>query len=189
MSQGVTLRNVSQFRSGNGAAWLDLLSTQSGRYRESQVDAIGDPQSLRAWLRANDLEPAGAVRAEDVALVAATREALHRITVAAAAGRPPAPADLRVLEHALAADRGIRVHADGGGLRLRRPTSAAEALAWLVRAAVQDLTGPARAHLHACGDATCSSFFLDPTGRRRWCTDQSCGNRLRVRAHRARTAT
>lgn len=180
--------STSEFRSGNGTAWLDLLSTQSGRYRATQVDAVRDSRSLRAWLRANDLEPTGAVRAADVALFGSTREALHRITVAAVAGRSPAPTDLRALDRALAADGGIRVHADGGRLRVRRPASAAEALARLVRAAVQDLTGSARTHLHACGDDTCSSFFLDPTGRRRWCTDQSCGNRLRVRAHRARTA-
>jgi predicted RNA-binding Zn ribbon-like protein len=103
-------------------------------------------------------------------------------------GRAPAPADLRRVDRALAADRGVRLRRGAGGLGLRRPDTAAEALAWLTRAAVQDLTGPAHAHLHPCGDETCSSFFLDPTGRRRWCTDQSCGNRLRVRAHRARSA-
>ena len=52
---------MGRFRRGNGAAWLDLLSTLAGRYREEQVDAIDTTESLRAWLREFDLEPAGAV--------------------------------------------------------------------------------------------------------------------------------
>ena len=72
---------------------------------------------------------------------------------------------------------------------IARGLSAADALraGRLVRDAVQDLSGPRRAHLRACGDETCSGIFLDHNGRRRWCSDERCGNRVRVRAHRART--
>ena len=67
-----------------------------------------------------------------------------------------------------------------------RPETAEEALGRLARNAVHDLSDPYSPQLRACGDDTCSGIFLDPTGRRRWCSDERCGNRLRVRAHRAR---
>lgn len=177
---------VTEFRAGNGTAWLDLLAQLAGRYRERQVDSIDDPAALRAWLRRYGLEPAGTVDAADVRRFQVTREALHRTTVAVLRGDRPDAADLRVLTHALEADRPVTVQATDDGLAVARPDTAAEALARLTRDAVHDLSGPQRAHLHPCGDDTCSGVFLDYTGRRRWCSDERCGNRLRVRAHRAR---
>ena len=180
---------MERFRRGNGAAWLDLLSTLSGRYRDEQVDGIDTAESLRAWLREFDLEPAGAVTAEDVAHAAETREALHRLAVAAVRSARPAAADVRRLNAALERDEGLHVSAGEAGVRPRRPGSVDDAFARLARQAVIDLSGRGAGTLRACGDDTCSSIFLDHTGRRRWCTDLSCGNRTRVRAHRQRTGS
>ncbi len=66
----------------------------------------------------------------------------------------------------------------GGGLAqplLRVAWSAAEAL---TRA---DLTS-----VHACPGEECGWLFLDPRGRRRWCSMASCGNRAKVAAHARR---
>ncbi|MFI5897355.1 CGNR zinc finger domain-containing protein [Actinoplanes sp. NPDC051513] len=71
-------------------------------------------------------------------------------------------------------------------LRLAPPAEVSVALAWLARQAAADLTGPTRQRLHACGDDACSGIFIDHTGRRRWCSDERCGVRARVRAQRAR---
>ena len=180
---------MERFRRGNGAAWLDLLSTLSGRYRDEQVDDIGTAEGLRAWLREFDLEPAGAVTAEDVEHAAQTREALHRLAVAAVRNVRPSAADVRRINDALERDEGLQVAAARTGLRPRRPGSVADAVARLARQAVVDLGGRGAGTLRACGDDTCSSIFLDHTGRRRWCTDLSCGNRSRVRAHRQRTGS
>jgi predicted RNA-binding Zn ribbon-like protein len=46
------------------------------------------------------------------------------------------------------------------------------------------LTGPSREHVHTC--PSCGWLFLDPRGRRRWCSMATCGNRAKVRAHAAR---
>jgi len=178
---------MERFRSGNGAAWLDLLSTLAGRYRDAQVDDIGTAESLRAWLREFDLEPAGAVTAGDVARAAETRETLHRLAVAAVKGDRPPPSDVRRLNAVLEREEGLQVSGGDAGLRPRRPSSADQSLARLARQAVADLSGRGTGTLRACGDDTCSSIFLDLTGRRRWCTDLSCGNRNRVRAHRRRS--
>ena len=177
------------FRGGNGAAWLDLMSTLSGRYHGQRVDAIDNVESLRAWLREFGLEPVGAVTSDDVTLTLETRELLHRLAVAAVRGTRPAPADVRRLNAVLDLDAGLHVAAGETALRPRRPASVADALARLARAAVTDLSGQGPGTLRACGDDTCSSIFLDLSGRRRWCTDLSCGNRTRVRAHRQRVSS
>ncbi|HKP18426.1 MAG TPA: CGNR zinc finger domain-containing protein [Gaiellaceae bacterium] len=45
-------------------------------------------------------------------------------------------------------------------------------------------------HVGRCSGTGCGWLFLDPRGRRRWCTMAVCGNRAKVRRHadRARTA-
>jgi hypothetical protein len=48
------------------------------------------------------------------------------------------------------------------------------------------LTGRARAHVRRCPGESCGWLFLDPRGRRRWCSMATCGNRAKVRAHAAR---
>lgn len=179
---------MTEFRSGNGAAWLDLLSSLSGRYRESQVDDVGEASRLTAWLRANDLEPTDPVTDDDVEAVQETREALHRVTLAAIRGERPDASDLEALDLALSYDAPPRLVAADDCLTVVPPRTARQALAMMVRDAVGVLAGADLAHLHTCGDETCSSVFLDRTGRRRWCTDLSCGNRARVRAYRAQRA-
>lgn len=183
MCQVITMWFMTTFRAGNGAPWLDLLATVTGRYRAVRVDALETPAELKAWFRQYGLEPVGRVAEEDLIATRETREALHRAAVRALSGEPPAAADQRIIDRALQSDRPLQLQA---GFAVRRPRTAAEALARVTRDAVQQLTGPERGHLHACGDETCSGIFIDPTGRRRWCTDQQCGNRARVAAYRAR---
>lgn len=48
------------------------------------------------------------------------------------------------------------------------------------------LARPERATVRACPGAGCGWLFLDPRGRRVWCSMAACGNRAKVRAHAAR---
>jgi predicted RNA-binding Zn ribbon-like protein len=176
---------MTEFRTGNGADWLDFLSTELGRYRSVKTEMLADPAALHAWLAEHGMEPAGAVTAADVEMARELREALHRLTAATLRGEQPARADRRIVQQALTADQPLRLRLSGA-LGLERPANASVALGHLARQAVADLTGPNLARLHACGDDTCSAIYLDHTGRRRWCSDERCGVRLRVRAHRAR---
>jgi predicted RNA-binding Zn ribbon-like protein len=53
--------------------------------------------------------------------------------------------------------------------------------------AVADLLSrPERRQVRACPGEGCGWLFLDPRGRRTWCTMAVCGNRAKVRAHAAR---
>ncbi|MFF5287989.1 CGNR zinc finger domain-containing protein [Paractinoplanes globisporus] len=177
---------MSKFRTGNGADWLDLLATRLGRYQRKQVEMLADPAALAAWLREHGMEPVTEVTAADVEAVRSLREALHRAATATVHGERPAAEDVRLVQEALASDRPLEVRSGDAGLELTQPADVSVALAWLARQAAVDLTGPTRERLHACGDETCSGIFVDHTGRRRWCSDERCGVRSRVRAHRAR---
>jgi predicted RNA-binding Zn ribbon-like protein len=177
---------MSEFRTGNGADWLDLLATLIGRYRRTQVEMLTDPAALRAWLGEHGMEPVAAVTTADLDAARSLREALHRAGAATVNGQPPTAQDVRILQDALATDQPVGIRRIATGLTLDRPADVPVALAWLARQAAVDLTGPTRERLHACGDDTCSGIFVDHTGRRRWCSDERCGVRARVRAHRAR---
>jgi predicted RNA-binding Zn ribbon-like protein len=53
-------------------------------------------------------------------------------------------------------------------------------------AAAELLARPERATVHACPGRGCGWLFLDPRGRRVWCSMAACGNRAKVAAHAAR---
>jgi predicted RNA-binding Zn ribbon-like protein len=175
-----------EFRTGYGRDWLDFAMTRVGRYSDAPIDLVDSPGQLRAWLTEWGLAPVGRVTADDVETARSLREALHRLARAAASDTEATPGDVRVVDARLASDAPLRLHHSGAILRPNRPRTTEEALARLARQAVDDLTGPHPARLRACGDDECSGIFLDPTGRRRWCSDERCGVKARVRAHRER---
>ena len=57
------------------------------------------------------------------------------------------------------------------------------AAAW---AASELLVSPAHARVRACPGGGCGWLFLDRTGRRRWCTMATCGNRSKAKRFAAR---
>jgi len=69
-----------------------------------------------------------------------------------------------------------------------RDLSAASLLAPVAVALVQLLTGSALERIRQCEAHNCTLLFLDSTksGRRRWCSMSSCGNRMKVSAFRSR---
>ncbi|MDN5795707.1 MAG: ABATE domain-containing protein [Intrasporangium sp.] len=176
-----------------GSAWLDLAATLRGRFREParQTDLIEDPRALQSWLAARGLGPRRTPTAEDVIAAQRLRETVHVLARALATGQPLDPVLVRRLNQILraAGPAGLLLRLDSGGsLVASRPADASEALARIARQAAADLTGPRAGRLRTCGDETCSGVFFDDTGRRRWCSDEGCGVRVRVRAHRARRA-
>jgi predicted RNA-binding Zn ribbon-like protein len=53
----------------------------------------------------------------------------------------------------------------------------------VARAAGNLLASPAQAIVGSCPGHDCGWLFLDPRGRRRWCTMAVCGNREKARRH------
>ena len=177
---------ATEFRTGMGAPWLDLLTTRAQRYSDAPVELLTDPGVTEQWLGQYDLAPTTAVSGDDVGVLRELREALHRSAIATIRASAITPRDMRTITAALAADRPLRVRRAPTSLLVARPLSAGEAFARLARDAAEDLVGPQRSLLRPCGDSECSGIFLNHTGRRRWCSDERCGVRARVRSHRAR---
>lgn len=62
---------------------------------------------------------------------------------------------------------------------------------WTVAQSALDLLlSPSRGRIKACEGADCGWLFVDTSkaGRRRWCSMESCGNRVKVQRYRARSA-
>jgi predicted RNA-binding Zn ribbon-like protein len=171
---------------GYGAVWPAFLATLRGRIDDHQHDLLPDGATLAAFLAAHGLAPSRRVTDGDVARARELREAMWRVTSAEYDGRPSAAADLRLVDDALQHGAPTRIGRRAGPLRARPPADVDESLARIVAELVADLTGSRRGQIGFCGDDRCSGFFLDPTGRRRWCSSERCGTRMRVRAHRAR---
>lgn len=79
---------------------------------------------------------------------------------------------------------------DGAATRII-PTSVglATPLLAVARSAEELLASAERRALRACPGQDCGWLFLDPRGRRRWCSMESCGNRAKVRSFAARRST
>jgi predicted RNA-binding Zn ribbon-like protein len=111
---------------------------------------------------------------------------------AAVAGRPADRAAVETINRALAARELIVLEPAEAGVRVghrrgRRPVD--EALARLAETIVAELTAGDPDRLRVCANDSCRWVFRDasPTGRRRWCSMASCGNRAKAARHRART--
>lgn len=140
------------------AVWAEFAGLVDTCPRGAGADVLAEVRSLRdAAYRLLRHGDATAFRV--VAAYADEANARRRLTRAAdgAAGfRLPATADLRLPLHAAAL-------------------------------AVADLLdSPARTTVRACPGDGCGWLFLDPRGRRVWCSMAACGNRAKVRAHAAR---
>ncbi len=189
---------------------LELCNTWSGwdeppilgQPVDPQREYLADADRLAVWgghvglvtppevagLRADDLDGAAARRA--------LREARRlRAAIRVAALDPAAAQGFSVV--AVAADSAVRMshlrrsHGDGGGVGVaRREVPISTGLMAVVHRAAMAAEGLLSGELvelvRACPGAGCGWLFLDPTGRRRWCSMTSCGNRAKVRAHAAR---
>jgi hypothetical protein len=164
-----------------GAVWLDLLATKGHAYGVEPIERLYDLGSLRKWLDHEGLIPVAPLTDPDVARVKELRETLRPLVLAVLDHEDPP--DVAVLQPWLDADETLRAVVRDGRPAAAPPSTLDAALARIVRQAVEQLPG---APLAACGDTECRMAYLDPTGRRRWCSPETCGVKARVRAHRAR---
>lgn len=174
------------FVCGNPA--LDFAATLRAR-RTVSFEMFATPDRLDAWFIESglvdtiapadeaDVEQAKRVREAIYALVTARRlgreydeETLSRLN--GAARRPPATPQLT--------RTGRRTEA-----------TAAQALSTVARQAVELLSGPDVPLLKECDNPECTRIYIDRSRgmRRQWCGMESCGNRFKAAAYRARKKT
>jgi predicted RNA-binding Zn ribbon-like protein len=172
------------------------------------TDALTAPDALERWARRLRLDEPGAEplpRAErdpaagagaspapssELAAARELRAALYLLFSSLAADGAPPPETLESLR---------AVHAEGvASARLAAHPDGAYALAWppedprRVRYAVAAdavallADADALARLHQCPGRNCGWFFLNTSGRQRWCSMATCGSRAKMRRMYAR---
>ena len=115
------------------------------------------------------------------------RAEIIRIAREVAGGSTPDPVDVAAVNEVAARPPLAYALRPEGGTTVVDPTVAA-ALATLARDAVDLFGGPLARRIRICAADDCGLLFVDTSrpGRRRWCSMERCGNRAKVRDHRAR---
>ncbi|MGW0122912.1 CGNR zinc finger domain-containing protein [Streptomyces sp. NPDC003327] len=198
-------RDGQRFRFDAGALCLELLLTGGPGPVAARYEVLDRVDGLLDWVRECRLGPGPDVRvsAAELAAVRSVRDALWRLALARAARNrgegtegagqgPPVrydPADLAAV-NAAAAEAPLAAELRADGTRAWAPgATGTRLLATVARDAVELFTGPYADRIRVCGADDCALLFADTSrpGRRRWCSMERCGNRHKVRAHRART--
>ncbi len=191
-------RTGQWFRSSQGTRWwfdsgaLCLDFAYTGALGENpDWEQLQSPDDLARWLqtRFDQVDAAGTERELVDAL--ALRAAIARVAVAVA-GRVAAAADDIDTINLYAATPNIPPSLPGGNRHAGRSSvRIGQALSTLAREAVS-LFGEQNAdRIRRCEADDCGLIFFDESrsNNRRWCSMQRCGNRSKVRAHRARVST
>ncbi|MGW7092447.1 CGNR zinc finger domain-containing protein [Streptomyces sp. NPDC054874] len=200
---GLLLRHPdgSSFRFDPGALCLELLPT-GGPGALAYFEVLREPADLVNWAEESRLPgglgpgdgpgsgpgPALVVSAEEVAEARVLRDALWRLAEGYVEGTPPGPDDLAILNDAAAHPPLAARLAAGGGREWAPGGTGTGLLSTVARDAVDLFTGAHAHRIRTCGAHGCRLMFVDTSrpGRRRWCSMERCGNRHKVRAHRAR---
>lgn len=164
---------------GSTAPWDGLLvPADLDEFLRARFEGLGAPASDR------ELQDARALR-----------DAIARLAVNAADGHLPPPEDIDVVNlYAALPDvppslGGGRRQAGAGRLRVGQALASVARDAVRLFAEVGFVKEPG-ARIRHCGAPDCGLVFFDESraGSRRWCSMATCGNRAKVRAHRARAA-
>lgn len=193
------------FELSGGRLCLDFANTVSNRHGERPRERLLGYRDLVSWSRQAgvlaDREAERLVRdaagrpAEATAVLGravALRNAIYRTFSAVAAGRRPDAGDLAALTAALAeatARSRIVPAADGFAWDWSGEGGALDRMLWPVAKSAADLlTSDDVRAVRECASDTCTWLFMDTSRNRsrRWCDMRSCGNRAKVRRHRAR---
>jgi predicted RNA-binding Zn ribbon-like protein len=167
---------------------LDFCNTHAGRGEADAVEYLQSYDHLAAFAREAGLietRPRASASEGEAILDAAKelREALYSLCVSG----HDTGAWSTVAAHVQAAARAA-VLAPGTPARWTLPPDTGAALPLLaVAQSVGDLLlAVDLADVRRCPGRGCGWLFLDPRGRRRWCSMATCGNREKVRRHAAR---
>jgi predicted RNA-binding Zn ribbon-like protein len=170
-----------------GALSIDFANSVDWTEDEREIaatDALLEPDSLERW--GARLEVAGRPGGpEELELARGLRTALHQIFSALARDQAPDEFSLARLRfaYAQAVAAGTLAPREDGGFGLDWRDDEPRRVRFAVAAdAVALLADPARtARLHRCPGRACGWIFLDLSGRRRWCSMQTCGSREKMR--------
>ncbi len=173
---------VSHDHLDSPASALDWLVDHDLMHREARIHLLAQ----------YDASPASGL--EMLSRLRRVRQAMRGVLEAAATRRAPDPSDLADM------NRALRTHyiyelvpaTDGVSLDHRHQGDPVDgAIARLAEAIARELIQSDTTRLRICENPRCHWLFKDTsrTGKRKWCSMSSCGNRAKVARHRARQRT
>jgi predicted RNA-binding Zn ribbon-like protein len=170
-------------RLGVLAATGDVAELAAAAERPSGRAARGDAAELAAGA---ERRPGRAARgdAAELAAAKALRAALYATFAALSDGaRPPAAALARIARDHAEAAAAARLRGREGAWRMDWPADDPRRVRFAVAADAVALLADAErlARVHRCPGRNCGWLFLDTSGRRRWCSMQTCGSRAKMR--------
>lgn len=169
----------------SGSSALDFANTGS---LPDNIEQFHAPSDLGTWLhdRLDSVDPAVTERELSDAL--GLRAAIASLALCALRGHFRNSADIDIL-NLFAAMPDVPPVLEGGSrqagasrVRVGQPLSS------IAREAIRILSDEAASRIRECSADDCNLVYLDTSrsANRRWCSMQRCGNRAKVRAHRAR---
>ena len=173
------------FDSGSFALDFAYTGPIGGRAGAEQLHA---PDDLTAWLRERFPVAVGVARSRDLFDAIALRDTIARMAIAATRGEAARPSDIDVV-NLYAATPDIPPALAGGTRQAGRSVQGvSQALSTIARDAVDLFDTSRSGRIRKCSADDCAMIYLDTSraATRRWCSMQRCGNRAKVRAHRAR---
>ncbi|MFI0270499.1 CGNR zinc finger domain-containing protein [Streptomyces luteogriseus] len=181
-----------RYRFDPGTLCLELTVT-GGPGAFARWEVLHEPADLVTWAGRSRL-PDGldlTVTAAELERARTLRDAVFLLAADRAHGRPLPAAQLDVVNAAAAAPPLVARIAPDGTRAWALGATGTQLLATVARDAIDLFTGPHADRVRECGAHNCHLLFVDTSrpGRRRWCAMEHCGNREKVRAHRARHAT
>jgi predicted RNA-binding Zn ribbon-like protein len=174
-----------------GRLSLDFANTVDWSAAEEPVspatDVLNTPDALARWGRRLGLLGDDRLLNLDEAELAAARRlrtALHAIFSAVARGQAPPANSLEALqENNTAAMAAGALAAGPEAWRMEWSRDDPRRIRFLVALDAVALLGDAARlrRVKRCPGPDCGWLFLDTSGRRRWCSMQTCGNRVKMR--------
>ena len=158
------------------------------------VEHFQGPADAAAWFVERDLShgsPSPPWTAADLEHVRHVRAALREVVDAVVDGRRPEAGAVRVVNETLEARAPARLELDGQAVRVghrHAPSTVDDVLARVADRITAELATGRADRFRVCANDQCRWTFFDssPTGRRRWCDMQTCGNRAKAARHRAK---
>jgi predicted RNA-binding Zn ribbon-like protein len=165
---------------------LDFVGSLRARRDESPIEMLTSPARLDSWFDESgivDARPGS--RPTDVSRAITLREAIYSLVSSRMAGQPYDARSLSVVND-VASEPPVVPQLTGGGRRTEATPS--QALSTVARDAIEILGGPDASLLKECSRPGCTQTYLDRSrgGRREWCAMETCGNKMKAAAYRAR---
>ncbi|MFD0021615.1 CGNR zinc finger domain-containing protein [Streptomyces sp. NPDC058382] len=174
------------FVCGNPA--LDFAATLRAR-RSARFEMFVTPDRLNAWyLESGVVDTIAPGEEGDVEQATTVREAIYRLVTDRRLGEEFDDESLGVLNDA-ARKQPATPQLTASGRRTEATPE--QALSTVARCAVELLSGPDVPLMKECGNPECTRVYIDRSRgmRRQWCGMDSCGNKIKAAAYRARKKT